>query len=294
MSNIPTYFILFIGLLVVLAGVYLSWHKKGNEAWATYLFGFLLVVIGGPLGNKLDSLKLSNDGVDLTFSALSENTVEVLEVEKKAVKSLLNIQTSINNNSTKTSVNYAEQSGSLQTSYLSYFNDLGYIPTQIVGSESFKPGTVIKFEDGSPVVLATQNEAFKNMIITSSKAVLPDFLKEKTWETEILKNKIKFKAKTSFKCQKAKVQTVSINALKNSINSTVINQFIGSSEIFVIYETIGCDDLRLDTKYLSAGDASVAMASNIDSELANRFSYSSDNPVILGYKLLTISSGNTE
>ncbi len=294
MENLPTYFILFIGLLVIVAAVYLSWHKKGHEAWATYIFGFLLVVVGGPLGSKIDTLKFSNQGVDLKFTTLAENTEEVLKVEEKAVKSLLNLQLSTSEDSSQKKISEGSQSGSLQSSYLSYFKGLGYIPTQIVGYESFKPGTVIKFVDGSPVVLATKNEAFNQMNVTSSRAVLPDFFKKKTGETEILKNKVKFEANTSFNCDKATVETASINALQNSIDTGVVSQFIESSKIFVIYETIGCENLRLDTEYLSSGDTTAPLSTTVGAELADKFSYSSKNPVVLGYKLLTLSSGDVQ
>jgi hypothetical protein len=286
MGNISIYFILVVGLITVLSGIYLSWHKKGNEAWATYLFGFLLVVLGGPLGSKIDSLSLTNKGVDLSFSAVSENSEEVSRAEIKAVKSLINLQKS-EGKSKYEKDNYNKGEG-LQSNFLSFFKSLGYIPSQIVGYETISPGTLIKFENGTPIILATQQEAFGGMNISTSNTVLPSFDKNVEGETQILKKKATYKARTSFECTNSTVKSTSVTSLNNSIDHNIIAEFKDNPDIFVVYETVNCDNLRLKTSYSAEQNNEDTISSNSNGVKTDEYMYMSEDPVVLGYKLMSI------
>ncbi len=59
------YTITTTGLILCLAGVFLAWHKKGAGVWATFIFGFSLIMISGALGERLRGLSISDKGLTI-------------------------------------------------------------------------------------------------------------------------------------------------------------------------------------------------------------------------------------
>jgi len=57
--------VVFAGVLISASGVVLAWRKAGAGVWATFIFGFALIVVGGPLSFRLKGLTVGGTGINV-------------------------------------------------------------------------------------------------------------------------------------------------------------------------------------------------------------------------------------
>ena len=70
------YTITITGIVLCLSGILLAWHKKGTGVFLTFIFGFSLIIITSPLGERLRSLSISKTGISIdieTGEVISES-----------------------------------------------------------------------------------------------------------------------------------------------------------------------------------------------------------------------------
>ncbi len=99
--------IVIVGLSLACIGALLSWYqKKSVGIWATYAFGFLLVLTSGPISSGLQGFSLTGKGLEVNFTEISVSTSELENISTKTVASIksLSLSNSITNgNSIETS-----------------------------------------------------------------------------------------------------------------------------------------------------------------------------------------------
>ena len=283
------------GLLIMASGVALSWYKKGAGIWATYGFGFLLVLIGGPLAEKLSEFSLSATGLNANFS-VAEN-VPITQPEDNAEKpTLLNLKIANTDLIDSKEIDEAEASakisiqGEKQISNL--VESLGYYPAPIKGNELFQPGTVVKFIDGRMITWATSNEAFQNLSVESTPTTFP--AQQLTGIIDSL-NGSKSETKVNFECSKgARVSQVSLSSLNTSVRKNIFSN-LRDADSYVVQSALLCDGFELSSRVSAsvAVELSPALKKLIgvgmSGESTIRYEYETEEPVALGYRLVSIS-----
>jgi len=271
--------ITIVGLLIAAAGVYLSWYKKGNETWATYLFGFSLVLVGGPLGSQITSFSINEEGIKLSLNKSALEPDEIAIIKGVAAQSIgIELELSSADVSSKS---YDSDIQSVQKNFIDYFQSIGYIPTQLVGSGGLSPGSIITYIEGRPWLLASPGEAFPELNIQTSPVSLPQF-SVKTAGPGIGSTTEKIQTKTNFFCASATSNKASMAALQKSASGRVISKISGSNRMLVVQDVIVCSKLALESARDIAGRQ----------DKAEVFFYESDTPVVLGYRVVSLALEN--
>lgn len=158
------YLIVCAGLLAIAAGVAFSWHKKPTSSiWETYAFGFLLVLIGGPLRGNLSGLSVSAKGVEASFKLPDQSITEkqALESERKARETVSSVsREQLKQVTGQERKVIDEASESVITQLIPFITSLGFVPTQIIDSQRLEPGTILSFSEGRAVTVASSSEGF--------------------------------------------------------------------------------------------------------------------------------------
>lgn len=272
------YLIVCAGLLAVAAGVALSWYKKpASSIWATYAFGFLLVLVGGPLRSNLSGLSVSAKGVEASFKLPDQSTTEkqIKESERKAretVFALSREQQKLVAGQERKVVD--EASESVVNKLIPFITSSGYIPTQIIGSQKLEPGTILSFVDGRPLTVASSSEGFPKLNIQTSNVAIPRFAED----LEVPGSQGK-RVAAQFECAKgSQILEASTSSLASTMDPGLLGRLSKSQSYFVVQSVLKCLEPRLYTMTESRnpGEAS-----------KKNFEYQGPEGV-LGYKLLAI------
>ena len=272
------YLIVCAGLLAVAAGVALSWYKKpASSIWVTYAFGFLLVLIGGPLRANLSGLSVSAKGVEASFKPPDKSTTDkqVKENERKARETISILSREQQKQVTGQERQVIDEaSESVVAQLLPFIASLGFVPTQIIGSQKLEPGTILSFTDGRAVTVASSSEGFPRLNIQSSNVAIPRFAVQR----DIPGSQAK-RVAVQFDCTKgSQILEASTSSLTTTLDPAIFSRLSKSQNYFVVQSVLKCLEPRLE----SATDSR-----NPSESSKNSFEYSGPESV-LGYKLLAI------
>ena len=274
-----TNLICIVGLVIVVAGVLLAWHGKGNGTWATFSFGFLLVLVGGPLGSQLQTLSVSGTGLDVSFTPRELDEAEVSKIEAVAGQAFVDLTSSAPlTGENSIAHQFGTAAASFQEELFRLITSLGFAPTQLVGVSRLAPGSIVRIVEGKPILWATPQEAFPSLEATSSAIAIPGFDQIAPGADP------QQQVSVSFACRGgATLQEVSYSSLSSKLNRSLLPKLKQNPELKVVQAAISCSGLQL--KALSE-----AVGGNPDAE---RVEYESEEPVVLGYRLAQLSVGGS-
>jgi len=83
------------GFAVLGAGVALIWKKRpASSVWIIFAFGFLLVLIGSPIGRNLTNLSVDQKGLQVSFQSVRTSpSAERAKSPRRPSKDRLHSQT---------------------------------------------------------------------------------------------------------------------------------------------------------------------------------------------------------
>ena len=273
--------IVVAGILTVGAGIALSWYKKASGSiWATYIFGFLFVLIGGPLRGNLAGFSVTAKGVEATFKPpdLSVTAKQIKDTEIRARETL----SSLSREQQKQVAAQERQviddaSKSVIDQLLPFIASLGFVPTQIIASQKLEPGTILSFTDGRPLTAASSAEAFPKLNVQTANVAIPRFVVER----EIPGSQTK-RVAVKFDCKKgSQILEASTSSLTSTLDLALFKGLPTSQSYFVVQSVLKC----LEPVLASASDSK-----NPGESSSQNYEYSGPE-TILGYKLLAISAG---
>jgi hypothetical protein len=276
--------IVIVGLGLTCVGAILSWYQKNSIGiWATYGFGFLLVLTSGPISSGLQKFSLSGEGLEVRLTEISSSTSELEGISTKAVQSITSLSLS---NTTDT-----DQSSNVKNTYtkdiveklLPFISSLGYTPTQIVGSPNIRPGSVVTFPKGELSLWATPEEAFPSLTLQTSSVALPTF--EFGYPLPAGDSYYKF----IFRCNEgATSEEASISGLANHWNKSLSPKMNISEPSYVVQSVLLCNGLTMASSRRGGGDGTSKAENRQD------FDFSTKDKVIIGYKLAKINLSSSE
>ena len=283
--------ILIVGLCVTVAGIVLSWYKKVQGMWATYFFGFLLVLTGGPLSNSISKFAVSpQGGLEVAFVQAKADT---LSISPEGAVATLQLQTTnISSEIKKELPNEANIDVAEIKQLTDYVKQLGMTPIKISSSESYKPGTIVRIYNGQLDRWASPEEAFPELLTSSSSVSIPNFELEGNFSSDKSSN---FKTRIQFSCKNgANIVSATDFGLTSKINKKVLNHF-GDNNLYVVQGTLLCNNLEMSTE--GVGKATVVspvLKKLIDAGVSGEVKYESTytGNVALGYKFSKIVTGN--
>jgi hypothetical protein len=272
--------IVLAGLAVIAAAATFTWFKKASvNIWASYLFGFLLVLIGGPLRSSLSALSVTSGGVEVSFKPVDESTSQekIREIQGRAKEVLLAISTEQQEKVAGPVQQTIDQlSQTVIDQLIVSIKALGFIPTQIIGSPKLEPGTVLSFVSGKSITIAASREAFPTLRTESSSVALP--------ASQILRAipGTKGKVQVMFRCEGgAQIVEASSIALTGSMDLSALTNLSKDINYFVVQSVLRCKKPRL-------ASSSDLMENN--ERNTRDFDYSAED-AILGYKLVSMNLG---
>ena len=271
--------IVLIGLSIACAGVVLSWHQKGAGVWATYVFGFLLVLTGGPLRQNLTTLSVTGQGLEVEFTVTEPSEIQVKEIEDRARASILSLSAAESNVvSTEGRKLLDDASQDVVDQLLPFIRSIGFVPTQIVGAEQMRPGSVVTISDGRPITWATPSEAFPDLDTVSSNVPFPTFEIESSLPGSTNADS---KLLVRFDCKEgAQNVEASLSALSSKGNKDLLARIGNNTTMYVVQSVLLCKNLFLASSSRDTAESS---------EEQKNFLYSATEPVVLGYRLANLS-----
>lgn len=268
--------IVIVGLGLTCVGALLSWYQKNSIGiWATYAFGFLLVLTSGPISSGLQGFSLSGEGLEVRLTEISSSTSELEGISTKAVQSISSL--SISNTTEpdqKAKVNNAYTKDIVEK-LIPFISSLGYTPTQIVGSPNIRPGSVVTLSNGGLSLWATPEEAFPSLTSQTSSVALPTF--EFGYPLPEIDSYYKF----IFQCNEgATSEEASISGLTNHWNKSLSPKMNISEPSYVVQSVLLCSGLSM---------ASSRRGSGATSDERQDFDFRTKDKVVIGYKLAKIN-----
>ncbi|MBW3532234.1 hypothetical protein [Shewanella sp. NKUCC06_TVS] len=272
--------IVIVGLGLACTGALLSWNeKKSMGIWATYAFGFLLVLTSGPISNSLQGFSLTGKGLDVKFTEISPESSIIEAISTKAqesIKSLSLSSASDNNFGVEVTNTYTKD---IVEKLIPFIQSLGYTPTQIVGSPNIRPGSIVTISNKGLSLWATPQEAFPKLLIQSSAVALPTF--QFSYPLPSQESFYKF----IFECGEGAVsEEASLSGLMGSWNKTLSQRALNSTETFVVQSVLLCSSLQMAS----------SLRGNGSNESRQDFDFSTKDKVVIGYKLVKMDFGNSE
>ncbi len=253
-------------------GFLLSWkEKKSMCIWATYSFGFLLVLTSGPISSGLQGFSLTGKGIDVKFSeiTLEDSDLQAISAKtKETIESMSLSSTSANASEVEFTNTYTKD---IVEKLIPFIQSLGYTPTQIVGSPHIPPGSVVTLSPKGLSLWATPEEAFPEIGVQSSGVALPKFqfrhpLPEPNAHYDFI-----------FECREgAAIEEISLSGLMGSWNKALSQRALNTSGAYVVHSVLICSSLQMASS-LSGGSE--------PSEERQDFEFSTKGTVVLGYKL---------
>jgi hypothetical protein len=264
------------GVLIACSGVVLSWYQKsGAGIWATYVFGFLLVLIGSPLRANLSALSVSGKGLQVSFRAVEASPEQLTAIENRARSAIVSLtadKANQVNGETRQLVDKASQG--VVEQLLPFIRSLGFVPTQIVSAIQLSPGTIVSLKDGRIVTVATPSQAFPKLETLGSSIPFPMFQIERS-----LPRSMNGKVLVKFECKNgAEVIEASIVALESTMDQKLTSHLAPLDEYFVVQAVLRCSEPIIAS---STRMEKTAEAGQQD------FKYTGKE-TILGYKLLAL------
>mgnify|MGYP000465819684 CR=1 FL=1 len=273
--------IVIVGLGLACVGALLSWHQKNSMGiWATYAFGFLLVLTSGPISSGLRGFSLTGEGLDVKFTELSVATSELEGISTKteeSIKSLSLANATANDNNSEATNTYTKD---IVEKLVPFIRSLGYAPTQIVGSPNIRPGSVVTFSGGNLSLWATPDEAFPNLKVQTSSVALPTF--QFSYPLPSSNSYYKF----IFECNEgASSEEASFSSLINSWNKSLSQKTLNSDTTYVVQSVLLCSGLQMASSLRGNGEAD---------DNRQDFEFSTKDKNVIGYKLAKIYLGSDD
>lgn len=264
--------IVIVGLLVSVSGVILAWNQKGTGTWATFSFGFLLVLVGGPVSSRLGTISLSGTGVEVEFNAVAVSQTEQETLSSQAATAFLAFSPSTDNENSPERILLGNASKAFQKELSTYLTSLGFLPIQPTGKELIGPGTVLRIEEGRPVVWASPSEAFSNLQVSHSSVAIPRLAYKSATENKYVE--------VLFDCTNGSmISEASLLALSTSIRPEVGNSIADATDLRVVQSTLSCIGFRLA--------ATAAAETKKDEDIID---YGENARVVLGIKLASLAA----
>jgi hypothetical protein len=274
--------IVSVGLLIACCGVVLAWQKKGGLAiWATFTFGFLLVLIGGPLRGNISGVTVGTKGLQLSFSSVTQSPDQAKALEATVRASIASLAPTKRDSSTADAQQTLDKTSQVVIDQLlPFIRSLGYVPTPIVGAIQVAPGSIVTLEEGRPSVMATPSEAFPNLAVYTSGVAFPRFAAA----SEVPGSRSE-KVDVEFQCREG-VEAVeaSLTSLERTADVELVGKLSDSREYFLVQSIMRCNGLTLQARTVS---------NDPDGSDKRAYDYSTANTVVLGYKLLRFSSSRS-
>jgi hypothetical protein len=274
--------IVVVGLAVVAASVVLAWFKKGPEVWASFAFGFLLVLIASPVGSKLSSFSLSGGKLEVSFkeAALTEEQKgKLTESARLALPVLAPGSPAPTNQAQAKSMDTASRK--IQSDLAAYITSLGYIPSQLIGTEFLAPGYIVSIQQGRPVTWATQSEAFPKLQTTTSPLAFPRFAIEQS--VPLPGNSKPTMIAVDFWCSKdAQTIEASLNGLSQAFDEKLLRRMAQESDLYVVQAVLQCRGFKLASKLAKPTPAGGDQESFL-------YEPQGAEPIVLGYRLARVT-----
>ena len=268
--------IIIVGLGLACVGALLSWHQKNAMGiWATYAFGFLLVLTSGPISSGLRGVSLTGEGLDVKFTELSVNKSEVEGISAKTVESIKSLSlanTTAGQSDTETKNTYTKD---IVEKLIPFIRSLGYAPTQIVGSPNIRPGSIVSLSGDSLSLLATPQEAFPSLNVQSSPVALPTF--QFSYPLPQKDSYYKF----VFECNEgASSEEASFSGLINNWNKSLSQKGLESQNAYVVQSVLLCSGLQMASSRRGDGKSD---------ESRQDFEFQTKDKIVIGYKLAKVT-----
>ena len=267
--------IVVVGLGLVCVGALLSWHqKKALGIWATYVFGFLIVLTSGPISSGLIGFSVTEKGLDVKFTEVSPSASEIEDINSKteqSIRSLSAAVSDIESDSPESNRGYSEE---IVSKLIPFIRALGYTPTQIIGSPNIRPGSVVIRSEGKLSLWATQQEAFPNLATQKSSVAIPKF--HLTYPVEGSEYPNKF----LFECgEGALSEETSISGLMKNWNSSLSQNILSAESTYVVQSTLLCQGLLM---------ASSQRGNAVGADGKQDFEFKTKENIVIGYKLAAV------
>lgn len=271
-------FIVSVGLGLACVGALLSWNEKnGMGIWATYAFGFLLVLTSGPISSGLKGFSLSGEGLDVEFTELpvnGENLDAIRGNTEESIRTLSLANASSDKNDAEMTNTYTKD---IVEKLVPFIQSLGYTPTQIVGSSNIRPGSVVTISSSGLSLWASPEEAFPGLGIQTSAVALPTF--QFSYPLPSQDSSYNF----IFECgEGATSEEASISGLVNSWNKSLSRNAADSSATYVVQAVLLCSNLQM---------ASSLRGNESQEQTRQDFDFSTKDKVVIGYKLARMNFG---
>jgi len=169
-----------VGLAIVLFAVVLAWQKRARTGiFFTFLFGFLLVLIGSPVGQNMTKLSVSKNGIEVVREiqlspAEEQNKLELTKDRIQDSATLRGIKFVLPSQD-----NYLIDSSAFAAArdLSQYVTSKGFSATGLVSGSAIRPGSIYKMtSDGSYRLVTTGNDPFPKLSTTSVDSDrIPDF-----------------------------------------------------------------------------------------------------------------------
>jgi len=273
--------IVIVGLGLACVGALLSWHQKNAMGiWATYAFGFLLVLTSGPISSGLRGFSLTGKGLDVKFTKLSVGNAELEGISTKteeSIKSLSLANTNAVDSEPGTTNTYTKD---IVEKLIPFIRSLGYVPTQIVGSPYIRPGSVVTLSGGSLSLWATPSEAFPNLKVQTSSVALPTF--QFSYPIPSSDSYYKF----IFECNEgATNEEASFSGLLSNWNESLSQKTLNSDVNYVVQSVLLCRGLQM---------ASSRRGNGTEDGSSQDFNFHTKDNIVIGYKLAKINLSSDE
>ncbi|MCA9470089.1 MAG: hypothetical protein KC643_32215 [Nitrospira sp.] len=268
--------IVVVGLGLASVGALLSWHQKNAVGiWATYAFGFLLVLTSGPISSSLRGFSLTGEGLDVKFTELSVNTSEVEGISAKTAESIKTLSVANSTAGEKDADTTNTYIKDIVEKLIPFIRSLGYAPTQIVGSPNIRPGSMVSLSGESLSLLATPQEAFSDLKVQVSPVALPTFEFSYPLPQKDLYYKFVFECNEGATSEEA-----SFSGLISSWNKSLNRKFLESENAYVVQSVLLCSGLQM---------ASSRRGGEKSEESRQDFEFRTKDKITIGYKLARVS-----
>jgi hypothetical protein len=265
------------GLGLIAFGAILAGYRRRDEFKATYLTGFMLVILSSMLyvyacerpvlASRDLKVALGPQPVvpsDIQSPILpTRESIAILALPEPHVLDRWTIET-------------IRKASGLRNDFVQYFRSLDYIPTSMAMTGVFRPGNVISYANGVPQVWAFAKELAPVLNVMSAPMALPDLtVSEKAINPAEQKDQLG----TLVLCSKASAETASISSLQSAM--ALQKQLFAQSPrgLYVVVESVICNDLTL---------IAAAGSTNVRKKSSKSVAYKLQAPVVLAYRIFPL------
>jgi len=240
------------GFAVLGAGVALIWKKRpASSVWIIFAFGFLLVLIGSPIGRNLTNLSVDQKGLQVSFQSV--RTSPSAERAKSAVtQAAIQGSVALPNAPQQSQLLIVSASRAASNELLEYVRWRGYLATGLTDTGSL-PGSLWRLApDGSIRLEAAASDAFPKLKTVSTVIDMGDGF------AGIERDPSDFNrmARVSIRCTRGAVQVEAIPAsLANTINPKIFTalDLNDRHDLAVVTSAILCRGLIISSSITLSG-----------------------------------------